>query len=141
LNIRSRLTNYLKEKPVSPPVSINNRLTKQMISDQFIGSFLASANAFDTNTFIKHWHKDAVLDDPSVGRKFNGHDEIREYFEDYFIGYQTQTKLTKTVAKGEQEIYIEVLFSGSFPGGKIRGSFDLLLKGDKIFKAKADLIH
>jgi len=41
------------------------------------------------------YHKDAKLDDPSVGRIFKGQSGIRKYFEDYFIGYKTQTRLIK----------------------------------------------
>jgi hypothetical protein len=89
---------------------------------------------------MAQWHKDAVLDDPSVGRKFAGQSEILEYFEDYFIGYNTQTKLVKLDAISKDNIRIEVLFTGTFPQGEIGGTFDLVYSEGKIWRAKAELI-
>ena len=83
---------------------------------------------------------DAILDDPSVGKKFVGHQGIKDYFESYFIGYKTQTELKKLVTN-ETTTYIEVLFTGDFPEGKIMGSFEFTFEQDKIKYVKADLIH
>lgn len=112
-----------------------------MNSESFINSFIKAANDFNTTSFIKHWHKDAVLNDPSVGSTFKGHDEIQKYFEDYFIGYRTQTRLIKSGTSKTNKIHIEVLFTGTFPQGEIGGTFDFVLKDNKIIAATADLIH
>ncbi|RYD58258.1 MAG: nuclear transport factor 2 family protein [Sphingobacteriales bacterium] len=108
--------------------------------DKRVGDFLAAANTFDTIMFMAQWHKDAVLDDPCVGRKFAGHNEIQEYFEDYFIGYNTQTQLVKLDATSKNKVRIEVLFTGTFPQGEIGGTFDLVYREGKIQSAKAELI-
>jgi len=68
----------------------------------------AHKECFNTTSFLKHWHKDAVLNDPSIGSKFKGHDEIQKYFEDYFIGYDAQTKLIKMEMQIENKIRFNV---------------------------------
>ena len=106
----------------------------------FVTEWLAAANAFDTNRFLDLWHTDAILDDASVGEVFKGHAGIRRYFEDYFIGYKTQTELIKLEINSPSEAHLEVEFTGEFPGGRIRGTLDFVLKEDKIRSGKADLI-
>lgn len=59
-----------------------------------------------------------MLDNPSVGQVFKGHSGIREYFEDYFIGYKTQTRLIKLDILSDSEAHIEVEFTGEFPETK-----------------------
>ncbi|WP_343634903.1 nuclear transport factor 2 family protein [Fluviicola sp.] len=111
-----------------------------MNSEQFIADWLKAANAFDTSAFLDFWHTDAVLDDPSVGHVFKGHSGIRNYFEEYFIGYKTQTRLVKLETISSDEVHLEVEFTGEFPGGRIGGMFDLTFRGGKIAATKADLL-
>ena len=106
----------------------------------FIQDWLAVSNAYDTKSYLEKWQEKAVLNDPSVGHIFKGHSGIRTYFEDYFIGYKTQTKLIKLDIISESEAHIEVEFTGEFPGGRIGGIFDFTFKDGKIAKAKANLI-
>ncbi len=117
-----------KEDRISPEI-------KMVIHD-----WLAASNAYDVTRYLKMYHKDAVLDDPSVGQVFKGHPGIRKYFEDYFIGYQTQTRLIKLVPLNEHAAHIDVEFTGEFPGGKIKGVFDFVFKDGKIASAKAGLL-
>lgn len=105
----------------------------------FIQEFIASSNAYDTKSYLDKWHKNAILDDPSVGKVFKGHVGIRNYFESYFIGYKTQTQLVRLEVISDNEAHIEVEFSGDFPEGKIGGIFDFTFKKGKIAAAKADL--
>jgi len=107
---------------------------------QFIQQFITISNNYDTENYLKLWHTTAVLDDPSVGRVFKGHAGIRKYFEDYFIGYRTQTRLIELDIIDDNEANIEVEFTGEFPEGKIRGTFDFVFKAGKIISAKAELI-
>lgn len=106
----------------------------------FIQEFIAVSNAYDTKSYLEKWHIDAVLDDPSVGQIFRGHTGIKKYFESYFIGYKTQTRLVRLDVISDNEAHIEVEFTGDFPEGKIGGTFDLIFRDGKIESATADLI-
>jgi ketosteroid isomerase-like protein len=106
----------------------------------FIDEWLALSNAYDTDSYLEKYHQDAVLDDPSVGQIFRGHPGIRKYFEDYFIGYNTQTRLLKLDISANHAAHIEVAFTGDFPGNKIDGIFDFIFKDGKIASAKAELV-
>jgi len=59
---------------------------------KFLQDWIALGNNYDTEKYPGKFLEDAVLDDPSVGRKFTGHEGIKEYYTSYFIGYKTQTK-------------------------------------------------
>lgn len=106
----------------------------------FVKDWLAKSNAYDTKKYLEKWQENAVLDDPSVGSVFKGHAGIKKYFESYFIGYKTQTRLIKLDIISDREAHIEVEFTGEFPEGKIGGTFDLSFKYGKIAKAKAALL-
>lgn len=106
----------------------------------FIEDWIVVSNAYDTKNYLEKWDEDAVLDDPSIGQVFQGHSGIKKYFESYFIGYKTQTRLIKLDLIGDNEAHIEVEFTGEFSEGKINGVFDFTFKDRKISKAKADLI-
>lgn len=106
----------------------------------FIQDWLKAGNAYDKVAYLNMYHKTAVLDDPSVGKKFKGHAGIGQYFDDYFIGYKTKTRLLKLDIMAENAAHIEVEFTGEFPEGKIKGTFDFIFKGSKIASVKAALI-
>lgn len=108
---------------------------------KLIERWIAAANAYDTAQYLDFYLPDAVLDDPSVGRRFEGHKGIANYFDSYFIGYNTQTSLVDVVILDERHAHVEVAFTGDFPEGNIRGTFDLTFKAGKIAFVKADLIH
>ena len=105
----------------------------------FIADWLKRSNAFDTEQYLAMYSKDAILDDPSVGKKFIGYQGIREYFTSYFIGYQTKTKLIQLTTQTDAA-HLEVEFTGEFPEGKIGGTFDFTFKDGKIATVKADLM-
>lgn len=105
----------------------------------FLLEWLELSNSYNTEKYLEKYLEDAILDDPSVGRKFTGHKGIREYYNSYFIGYKTQTKLVNLEIK-DNTAHMEVEFTGDFPGGKIGGMFDFIFKDEKISSAKADLI-
>jgi ketosteroid isomerase-like protein len=105
-----------------------------------IDNWIAAGNAYDTEKYLRFYAEDAVLDDPSIGRKFRGHKGINEYFDSYFIGYKTQTKLVRIDMADAENVHVEVHFTGDFPEGEIGGTFDLTFKDGKITFATADLI-
>ncbi|MCD0490249.1 nuclear transport factor 2 family protein [Pedobacter sp. MC2016-14] len=106
----------------------------------FIKEWIAASNAFDTEKYLKFYLPEAILDDPSVGRKFKGHHGIKEYFDNYFIGYNTYTKQVELTIADEENAHLEVEFTGDFPEGKIGGTFDFKFKNNKIAFVKANLI-
>ena len=108
--------------------------------ETFIKDWIAISNGFETEKYLDFYLPEAVLDDPSVGRKFYGRVEIKEYFDNYFIRYNTYIELLKLTKTDEQNAHIVVEFTGDFPEGKIKGTFEYKLNGDKIIYLKADLI-
>lgn len=106
----------------------------------FINNWITAANQFDTEKYLTFYLPDAILDDPSVGRKFKGHTGIRDYFVSYFIGYQTHTKLVKLQVIDDTHAHVEVAFTGEFPEGEIGGTFDITWREGRISFIKADLI-
>lgn len=113
---------------------------KQMDIQTFITQWINAGNAFDTKQYLDFYLPDAILDDPSVGKKFMGHRGIKEYYESYFIGYNTHTIQIGLLVKDEENAHLEVEFTGDFPEGKLRGTFDFQFKKGKIATVKADLI-
>lgn len=107
--------------------------------EEFITSWLEASNSYDTENYLEKYAEDAILNDPSVGRIFVGRNEIQEYYNTYFIGYKTQTRLVK-LTTNDNKAHLEVDFTGEFPGGQIGGTFDFTFKDGKIATAKADLI-
>ena len=105
----------------------------------FLLDWIAVSNSYDTEKYLEKYLEDAVLDDPSVGRKFVGHKGIKDYYISYFIGYKTQTKLLKLKIQNNMA-HLEVEFTGEFPEGKIEGMFDFTFRDQKIATIKADLI-
>jgi ketosteroid isomerase-like protein len=103
-----------------------------------IERWIAAANAQDAKAYLAFYTDDAVLDDPSVGRKFKGKAGIGEYFAEYFIGYGTRTQLVSVEPEAEH-LHVEVHFTGDFPEGEIDGVFDVTFDADKISFVRADL--
>lgn len=106
----------------------------------FIENWIASANSFDIEKYLDFYLDKAIIDDISVGRKFDEYNGIRKYFESYFIGYNTQTKIMQLEILNENKAFLEVEFTGDFPEGKIGGTFELTFRNNKIAFIKADLV-
>ena len=106
----------------------------------FIQEWIAVGNSYDTKKYLSFYDDEAVLDDPSVGRKFIGISGIRTYFEDYFIAYKTQTTLVALQLIDHEHAHLEVKFVGVFPEGEIGGTFDFTFKNGKIYFLKANLV-
>jgi ketosteroid isomerase-like protein len=108
--------------------------------DPIVSQWIDAANSHEAGRFLDHFTEDAVLDDPSVGQVYAGRARIGEYYESYFIGYNTQTRLVSTEPRGD-ELHVEVHFTGDFPGGQTGGIFDLTFTADqKIQHVRADLL-
>jgi ketosteroid isomerase-like protein len=107
---------------------------------KLIDEWIEVSNSYNTEKYLEFYAKNAIFDDPSVGKKFNGRTGIKEYFNSYFIGYKTQTKKVKLILKDENQAHLEVEFTGNFPEGKIGGTFDFKFEGGKIVYVLADLV-
>ncbi|WP_234881825.1 YybH family protein [Agrobacterium larrymoorei] len=84
-----------------------------------------ATNAFDTDAVSALFTPDAVIDDPSTGERFDGHDGIRDYVERFFVGYQTVTRLLTVEAFGPRSARLRVDFTGDF--GHEVGRLDIKL--------------
>jgi ketosteroid isomerase-like protein len=112
-----------------------------MNTKDLISGWIKASNTFDTKKYLSFYLPDAILDDPSVGRKFSGHAAIAAYFNSYFIGYNTHTEIVHMDISDEHQVHLEVKFTGDFPEGNIGGTFDFTFKNGKISCLKADLIY
>jgi|SRR6218665_1689496 len=108
--------------------------------EKIIDEWISASNSYDTERYLDFYNKNAVLNDPSVGKEFVGKKGIKDYFESYFIGYETQTKKVRLIIKDEYHAHLEVKFTGVFSEGQLGGIFDFTFKGDKIEQVNADLI-
>ena len=107
---------------------------------KIIEEWIIASNSFNTEKYLDFYNDHAVLDDPSVGRKYKGKEGIREYFESYFIGYNTHTTIMELEIKDTDRAHLRVEFTGDFPEGTIGGTFDFKFKSHKIESLTADLI-
>ncbi|WP_285103286.1 nuclear transport factor 2 family protein [Promicromonospora sp. MEB111] len=107
--------------------------------DTTIAEWIAATNTHDSAAYLAFFTDDAVLDDPSVGEIFEGHAGINEYFQSYFIGYGTQTRLLSTEPR-DGYLHVAVEFTGTFPERRVGGIFDVTLTAEnKIAHVRADL--
>lgn len=109
--------------------------------EEIIKDWITVSNTYNTDKYLTFYTNNAVLDDVSVGKKFIGKNGVKEYFESYFLGYKTQTKIVNLVQKNPNKANLEVEFRGNFPEGIVRGSFDFIFKEGKIAFLTADLIY
>jgi ketosteroid isomerase-like protein len=107
---------------------------------KFIDEWMTVSNSYDTEKYLGFYAQNAIFNDPSVGRNFNGRTGIKEYYTSYFIRYQTKTRKVELIIKGENQAHLEVEFTGDFPEGKIGGTFDFEFEAGKIVYVLADLI-
>lgn len=107
--------------------------------EKFVAGWLAAGNRFDKNQYLTYYTDEAKLEDISLGTTFVGHEGIGAYFTEYFIGYETQTRLLK-LNIGTNTAKLEVEFTGSFPERQIGGKFELRFRDGKIDRATADLM-
>ncbi len=77
-------------------------------------ALIGATNAFDVETVVKLFTTDAVIDDPSTGHRFDGHAGIRDYVEQYFIGYHTVTRMLSIEPLGANRAGVRVDFTGDF---------------------------
>lgn len=114
---------------------------KLMNTQTFLTEWIAASNAFDTDKYLDFYLPEAILDDPSVGRTFERRKGIKQYFDNYFIGYNTHTEQVELKVINKEHAHLKVQFTGDFPEGKIAGTFDFKFRDNKIVFVTANLIH
>lgn len=127
--------------PSTDAPSTNMGSTDQTSTDQtrVVAAWIAATNTHDVDRYLSFFADDAVLDDPSVGEAFTGRGGLARYFQSYFVGYNTHTRLVGTEPRGGA-LHVEVDFTGDFPGGQTGGTFEVTFAGQKLARVTADLL-
>lgn len=101
-------------------------------------AFILATNASNLDHALSLFSQDAVIDDPSTGHRFDGHDGIRNYIEQYFIGYHTVTQFLSMNCLGYNKASVRVDFTGDF--GHEIGKFEITLNAEGLIaRIDADL--
>ena len=101
-------------------------------------ALIAATNAYDADAALTLFAADAVIDDPSTGHRFDGHAGIRNYVEQYFVGFHTVTRFLSIETIGEGRARIRVDFTGDF--GHEIGLLDISVNADGLItRIEADL--
>ena len=87
---------------------------KEVNIEKNIGQFINAANKFDVKGALELFTADAVIEDVSVGEKFNKIAGVRKYLEQFFVGYNTVTKLESVELLSNQHAIAHVDFTGDF---------------------------
>jgi len=91
--------------------------------DKLIAQLIAATNAFSVEAALELFSPKAVIADVSVGKTFKGPAGVREYMEEYFVGYHTVTKLESLEAVSAKRAKAFVDFTGDF--GHEKGLLDV----------------
>jgi ketosteroid isomerase-like protein len=81
---------------------------------KLVESFIATANAFDVEGALSLFAPDAVIDDVSIGDAFVGRDGVRIYFERFFVGYNTASRLLSIETLDAFNANVRLDFTGDF---------------------------
>jgi ketosteroid isomerase-like protein len=81
---------------------------------KIIKQFINATNAFDVESALTLFADDAVIDDVSVGKKFRNTSGVRKYFEKFFVGYKTVTRLESIEVLDNLNARAQVDFTGEF---------------------------
>jgi hypothetical protein len=79
-----------------------------------VESFLRTANAFDIDGALSLFSSDAIIDDVSVGDAFKGDDGVRLYLKQFFVGYNTSSKLLSLDQPDDHNAVVRLDFTGDF---------------------------
>lgn len=79
-----------------------------------VDALIASANAFDIPAVMTFFAPDAVINDIAVGTSFLGTSGVLDYFERYFVGYETATEIMSILPLGDNQLRARADFTGNF---------------------------
>lgn len=81
---------------------------------KIVESFIATANAFDVEGTLSLFAPDAVVDDVSIGDAFVGRTGVRVYFERFFVGFNTASRLLSIETLDAFNADVRLDFTGDF---------------------------
>jgi len=111
---------------------------KDQSIEKIIKQFIKASNAFDVDTTLSLFAKNAVIDDVSVGQKFKNTSGVKNYLEKFFVGYNTFTKLESVELIGKKQGIAQVDFTGDF--GHETGGLNITINDEGlIIKIEAHL--
>jgi hypothetical protein len=96
---------------------------KNIELERIAQQFISAANRFDTQAVLDLFAASAVIEDVSVGDRFEHTAGIKKYFVTFFIGYHTSTQLLSLVYTGQNRVLAKVDFTGDF--GHETGGLDI----------------
>ncbi|WP_215407891.1 nuclear transport factor 2 family protein [Janthinobacterium sp. JC611] len=82
--------------------------------EKLVDQFIRLANAFDVEGTLALFTSDAVIEDVSVGNVFVGIEGIRRYLEQFFVAYNTASKLMSLEQTHNLVALARVDFTGTF---------------------------
>ena len=91
-----------------------------------IGLLFEATNAFEVDAALALFTAQAVIDDPSVGRVFEGRAAIKEYLTTFFVGYQTATTILSMQVSSAGVVAVRTDFTGLYGHevGNLHFNFD-----------------
>lgn len=106
--------------------------------NDLINRLIAATNAFDVAAALALFAPDAVIDDVSVGEKFKATDGVRRYLEQFFVGYNTVSKVLSVDKISDYRAIAHLDFTGDF--GHETGVLDITTNEDGLIASiDADL--
>ncbi|WP_238533183.1 nuclear transport factor 2 family protein [Xanthomonas phaseoli] len=79
-----------------------------------VNALITATNAFDVAAVLALFAEDGMIDDPSTGHVFIGKCGIQRYIDEYFVGYNTSTRLLTVRMMGTNQVRVRVDFTGDF---------------------------
>jgi len=79
-----------------------------------VDGLIQATNAFDVERVLALFTPEAVVDDPSTGHRFDGREGIRSYIKQYFVSYQTVSRILTVEGVGPDRARARVDFTGDF---------------------------
>lgn len=77
-------------------------------------ALIGALNGQDAAAVLRLFTPTAVIDDPSTGDRFEGHEGIRDYFARFFVGYRTRSRILAVECPADDTVRIRVDFTGDF---------------------------
>lgn len=106
---------------------------------RIITKYIEMSNDYNVQEYVSTFSTDAIIKERSLGKTLLGKKDIEQYFNTYFINYQTHTEIKQFTAI-DNFIDMKVIFRGDFPEGEIGGIYKFTLNHNGLISIlEADL--